>query len=48
MELKASHPVHLVYPMLDTSMEVKARNIPVLLWTSLSLAMTNPNRINLM
>jgi hypothetical protein len=48
VELKAAHPVYLVYPMLDTSMEVKARNIPVLWWTTLSLALTNPNRINLM
>lgn len=48
MELKASHPVYLLYPMLESSMEVAARNIPVLAWRTFHLAMSAYNRINLM
>ena len=48
VELKAAHPVYLVYPILDTSMEVKARNIPVLTWVTFHLAMSTYNGINFM
>jgi hypothetical protein len=48
VELKASHPAYLLYPMLESSMEVAARNIPVMTWTTFHLAMSTHNRINLM
>lgn len=47
MDLKASHPAYLLYPMLESSMEVAARNIPVLTWRTFHLAMSAFNRINL-